>query len=212
MKKMSIRILSGEFIKEQVAPDFFERFEILAIYSIDSEIQTEVCRFRLKEGYEIDEIAKRGCIKEFFLLQSDQHTFTCVMKGEFPKEIKTFIRTLEIKIEFPIIIENGFIIMSIIGTSAELHAITSTFIENGWKMEILAVENYNPDLNSILHILTDKQRSILIESYNSGYFDHPRRINAGELAEKMGIHKTTFLEHIHRAEKRLISHLILHST
>jgi predicted DNA binding protein len=41
-----------------------------------------------------------------------------------------------------------------------------------------------------------------------GFFDHPRRINAGDLAEKMGMHKTTLLEHIHKAEKRLIGHVL----
>jgi predicted DNA binding protein len=29
----------------------------------------------------------------------------------------------------------------------------------------------------------------------------PRKINAGELAEKMGLHKTTLLEHIHKAKE-----------
>ena len=41
-----------------------------------------------------------------------------------------------------------------------------------------------------------------------GFFDHPRRINSGELAERMGVHKTTLLEHIQKAEKRLIWHIL----
>jgi predicted DNA binding protein len=41
-----------------------------------------------------------------------------------------------------------------------------------------------------------------------GYFDYPRRINAEQLAEKMGMHKTTLIEPIHKAEKRLIGHII----
>ncbi|HPW10619.1 MAG TPA: hypothetical protein PK154_05840 [Methanoregulaceae archaeon] len=31
---------------------------------------------------------------------------------------------------------------------------------------------------------------------------------AGELAEKKGMDKTTLLEHIHKAEKRLIGHIL----
>ena len=56
-------------------------------------------------------------------------------------------------------------------------------------------------------VLTPEQKEILRESYRLGFFGHPRRINAGELAEKMGMHKTTLLEHIHKAEKRLIGHI-----
>jgi predicted DNA binding protein len=46
---------------------------------------------------------------------------------------------------------------------------------------------------------------------NSGYFDHPRKINAGILARKIGMHKTTLLEHLHKAQKRLIGHIIEHT-
>ena len=60
----------------------------------------------------------------------------------------------------------------------------------------------------IFDILTPKPKEILLESYRSGFFDHPRRINAGELAVKMSMHKTTLLEHIHKAEKRLIGHIL----
>ena len=75
-------------------------------------------------------------------------------------------------------------------------------------LEILSVCEYNPYVDGIFDILTPKQKEILLESYRSGFFDHPRKINAGELAEKMGMHKTTLLEHIHKAEKRLIGHIL----
>jgi predicted DNA binding protein len=39
--------------------------------------------------------------------------------------------------------------------------------------------------------LTGKQKEILLHAYNNGYFDHPRKVNAGELAKKVGMHKTT---------------------
>jgi len=208
---MSIRIPSDVFTMGKNAPEFFERIEVLAIYSIDSKVQTEVCRFRLNEGYTVDEIVKCGCIKEFIVLKRDLRNFTCIIKGEFPREIKKLIRTFDIKFEFPIIMEKGFSFISIIGTSSELQAIIAVFNEKGWNVEILTIEDYDPHISGIFNILTDKQRDILIESFNNGYFDQPRRINAGELAEKMGMHKTTFLEHIHKAERRLISHLISHS-
>jgi predicted DNA binding protein len=70
------------------------------------------------------------------------------------------------------------------------------------------VSDYNPHISGIFDILTPRQKGILLESYCQGYFDHPRRVNAGELAEKMGMHKTTLLEYIYKAEKRLIGHIL----
>jgi len=80
--------------------------------------------------------------------------------------------------------------------------------QNGWGLGILPVCDYNPHVNGIFDVLTPGQKEILRESYRVGFFDHPRRMNAGELAEKMGLHKTTLLEHIHTAEKRLIGHIL----
>jgi predicted DNA binding protein len=88
----------------------------------------------------------------------------------------------------------------------------STFVKDaakkGWGLEILSVCDYTPGASGIFDLLTPKQKEILLESYRSGFFEHPRKINAGELAEKMGMHKTTLLEHIHKAEKRLIGHIL----
>jgi predicted DNA binding protein len=88
----------------------------------------------------------------------------------------------------------------------------STFVndaaEKGWGLEILSVCDYNPEVTGIFDVLTPKQKEILLESYRCGVFDHPCWINAGELAEKMGMHKTPLLEHIHKAEKRLIGHIL----
>ncbi len=61
---------------------------------------------------------------------------------------------------------------------------------------------------SSANLILRKQKEILLQAYNNGYFDQPRKVNAGELAKKAGMHKTTLLEHLHKAEKRLIGHII----
>lgn len=80
--------------------------------------------------------------------------------------------------------------------------------EFGWGFEILSVQKYDPlDLNAFSK-LTKKQKEILLHAYDNGYFDHPRKINADQLARKIGIHKTTLLEHLHKAENQVIRNLI----
>lgn len=75
-------------------------------------------------------------------------------------------------------------------------------------MEILAVHDYNPLVSGLLDELTEKQRGILKAAYRYGYFDHQGKIDAGKLAEKIGVHKTTLLEHLHKAEKRLVGRML----
>ncbi|MDF1532237.1 MAG: helix-turn-helix domain-containing protein, partial [ANME-2 cluster archaeon] len=80
--------------------------------------------------------------------------------------------------------------------------------ENGWTLKILSVEQYDPHISSALNMLTEKQSAILQLAYRSGYFDRPRKITAEELARKVGLHKSTLLEHLRKAEKRVIGNVI----
>jgi predicted DNA binding protein len=95
-----------------------------------------------------------------------------------------------------------------VGEPEDFHEFVSDAKEQGWGLDVLSVCDYNPHVDAIFDVLTPKQKEILLESYRRGFFDHPRRINASQLAERMGMHKTTLLEHIHKAEGRLIGHIL----
>ncbi|MEM0216536.1 MAG: helix-turn-helix domain-containing protein [Candidatus Bathyarchaeia archaeon] len=53
-------------------------------------------------------------------------------------------------------------------------------------------------------ILTEKQERLLWLAFKSGFFDYPRRIEARELAAKLGVKSSTFSEICRRALKRLV--------
>ena len=52
--------------------------------------------------------------------------------------------------------------------------------------------------------LTKKQRRALALAHHNRYYDIPRGIDLGKLASMMGINKSTFREHLTRAEKKII--------
>jgi predicted DNA binding protein len=56
--------------------------------------------------------------------------------------------------------------------------------------------------------LTERQREVLTTAYEAGYFDHPKGANAGEVAESLGIDRSTFSEHIAAAQRKLLSTLL----
>lgn len=56
--------------------------------------------------------------------------------------------------------------------------------------------------------LTEKQREVLETSYRMGYFENPRRSNAGEIAAELGIAASTFTEHLVAAQQKLLDTLI----
>jgi len=187
--------------------DMVERFEVISMFNFTSAAHTEVCNITLTDGINIEDI-KGDFITDLIILRNEGRDYTCLVKGMFSDEISGFIGKFDLKLEYPIIFEGGTCQFSMVGSSEELFNIVKAARENGWGFEVLSVQKYDPHVSSVFSALTGKQKEILLHAYNNGYIDHPRKINADELARKVGIHKTTLLEHLHKAQKRLIGHII----
>lgn len=56
--------------------------------------------------------------------------------------------------------------------------------------------------------LTRRQREVLETSFELGYFDHPREANAGEVADALGINRSTFREHLAAAQRKLLKAVV----
>jgi hypothetical protein len=207
MKKMAVRLSADIFDYCKSYGQVIERFEVISLFNLAGDLHSEVCRFTIKEGIPVDQI-QCNYVSNLIVLQNRGREYTCLVRGKFSDDITRFLQTYGSKFEPPVVFENDCLSFSMVGDPEDFSTFVKDAAEKGWGLEILSVCDYNPRVSGIFDILTPKQKEILRESYRRGYFDHPRRINAGELAEEMGMHKTTLLEHIHKAEKRLIGHLL----
>lgn len=85
-------------------------------------------------------------------------------------------------------------------------------------------EQYDVDVRRLLHPplegrpeerrfvnrgkLTERQLEALRTAYEAGYFERPRRTNATEVAEKLGISRSTFAEHLAAAQRKLFEDVL----
>jgi len=53
--------------------------------------------------------------------------------------------------------------------------------------------------------LTDRQREVVRAAFEAGYYEWPREATGAEVAAELGISSATFSEHIHAAERKLLS-------
>jgi len=62
-------------------------------------------------------------------------------------------------------------------------------------------------LQQLLFKLTPAEKEALFTAYELGYFEQPRIHSSNEVAKHLGISRVTFLEHLRKAEKKIISFL-----
>ena len=61
---------------------------------------------------------------------------------------------------------------------------------------------------SYLATLTSKQREVLVTAYRFGYYDVPRRGDSSRIAKALHLGKSTAVEHLRKAEKRLLDRVM----
>lgn len=52
--------------------------------------------------------------------------------------------------------------------------------------------------------LTDRQLEALRTAHEAGYFDVPKGANAGDVADELGVSRSTFLAHLNKAQSKLL--------
>ncbi|MDW7538346.1 helix-turn-helix domain-containing protein [Haloferax volcanii] len=55
--------------------------------------------------------------------------------------------------------------------------------------------------------LTDRQRESLEVAYRTGYFERPKRRSAAEVAEAIGVSRSTFTQHLRAAHRKVFAEL-----
>jgi len=63
-------------------------------------------------------------------------------------------------------------------------------------------------MGDLRRALTEKQREALELAFYSGYFERPREHNTTEVAEKLGVSRPTFSQHLRAGERKLLAQLL----
>lgn len=56
--------------------------------------------------------------------------------------------------------------------------------------------------------LTTRQQEVLATAHEMGYFEHPRTANATQVADELGINRSTFAEHLSAAQSKLLDAIL----
>lgn len=200
---------------DQILSNTVESIELLELLKIDFErgYKLFVAKITMKEGYTLDDLFLLEGAKIISIIGNENNKYICLIRGAshlnlFEKYKKMSEKSeLNIKWDTPTIITHDKFIFSIIGENDSIQNLLKGFKIFG-EINKISIQKTNYEKQSILSCLTNKQQEILITALKSGYYNYPREIDSEKLSIKVGISKSTIIEHLRKAENRLISYII----
>ncbi len=118
---------------------------------------------------------------------------------------------------FPNMIENGWAYHRlIIFKHGDFEELLKRFDNSGWHYKILRKTPFDGFISSSLTMsadalfsgLTEKQMEAVLAAHRYGYYNLPRASDVKAIAAKERVPRTTFQEHLMKAENKLVSALI----
>jgi hypothetical protein len=107
-----------------------------------------------------------------------------------------------IPLEMPFTIQDGTAFWEVTAPSDRLSELGSQLETFGISFTVEAIQQRIDDED----LLTERQQRLLLAAIDHGYYDTPRDCSLTELAESVGIAKSTASETLHRAEEKVVKH------
>ena len=220
MRKAIIEIEFTDQMKEIVKINAvllkIESIELIEYLKIDFEkgLKVVLSNITMKEGYLIDDVDLSDVAEILSILKRDGNKYTCLIKGQPPfgknQDLRELAKKFDLNIIWttPSILTQDKMVLSVIGTNEELQKFLKA-IKLAGNIKQISFQEANFEWQSILSCLTEKQKEVIIEAKKMGYYNYPRKIDTDKLAQKVGISKSTAIEHLRKAESRIICNILV---
>ena len=177
-------------------------------------IKIALVNITLKEGNQIEDLdLMSGIVLSVIKANEEKNEYICLIKSQPPLKLFNKFKflakkfDLNLKWDVPTVFTEEKMVFSVIGEEESL----KKFIRNIKIMgKIIQISFQEPVFtgHSVMECLTDKQKEIILAAKNNGYYEYPRKVDTEDLAKKIGISKSTTVEHLRKAENRIISHIL----
>lgn len=219
MRKLTIEFKPNKSFKkmtEQYLPfDKLKSIEVLELLRWDSAkgIKLVLAEITMKDEYSIEDFILPPGSEIISILQHNKNKYICLLKGKLTHRLIEVIKQMMNKSDLNLILDTPNIsskerfVMSLIGDQQSL----TSFIEGIKKIGTIVKTSFLKPVyqgNNLLSCLTNKQKEILIQAKNFGYYEYPRKINSEQLAKHINLGRATVIEHIRKAESRIMNQIL----
>jgi DNA-binding CsgD family transcriptional regulator len=194
-----------------------ERVEVLdalRCFKCDTQGLAIICRLRLKDrNMNIQDLLMgEGLLTNIELLYKEKDDSLVVFiegRSCVPKPPKDIKQPKMLMTRPPDFLDVDRMKVEMVGKENEIKKLLH--YANKWgdnSFKILGLTSIDAKGESLLSKLTPRQRQILLAAYALGYYEVPRRISSDDLSMHLDLDKSTVVEHLRKAERKLIGAII----
>ncbi|MFX0206885.1 MAG: helix-turn-helix domain-containing protein [Candidatus Hodarchaeota archaeon] len=215
MRKVTVEF-STDLLSQFFPKAFFEtchRVEAKAIlkYDLGKGVKVVASEIEMRPNFTLDDliIPPKVNLTILDVITKSKNEYVCIIKTEYRDETLEFGKWFDLKniiFDLPASITEKKFTFSFIGDTETIKELLQ-IIETLGPIKISSVQNYPFSDIDLLSSLTERQKEIISLAKTTGYYDIPRKISTEDLSEKLGISKSTLIEHIRKAESRIVSSL-----
>jgi len=213
MRKIIIEMNPG-LVSKVLQRNFFENLEYIegkALLKLDFEqgVKIGICDIKMRNGCTLQEFEGPHGFEILNILKEENNKYTCLVKIKYKSNLLRVLKLFHVEniiYDLPFIVSEEKIVFAFIADSKTLKKLLQIvkplgFIKN-ISFQKVAFSEY-----TALSCLTERQKEVVIAAKKHGYYEFPRRITPEELSKELGISKATTIEHLRKAENRIISHI-----
>ncbi|RLF98010.1 hypothetical protein DRN58_07760 [Thermococci archaeon] len=215
MQKIIIE-MNPRLASKFVPKNFFETIEYIegkSLLRLDFEkgVKIGICDIKMNSEFELKDLKAPYGFTIINILREDKNKYTCLVKIEYKSNLMKILKLFHVEniiYDLPFIISKEKIVFAFIGENENLKKLFKIIKPLGF-IKNIHFQKIEFSEYDTLSCLTERQREIIITAKKNGYYEMPRKITTEELSRKLGISKATLIEHLRKAENRIISYILV---
>jgi HTH DNA binding domain len=190
-----------------------EILEGLRCFKCDLESIVLICRIKLKDKrMNVKDLIGKGLLTNIETLYKEKDGSEVVFiegRLRIPRQLPKGARLPKLIVARPPdFLDVDRMKVEVLGRERDVKKILQNASRWSNTYKILGLTSIDKKEEPLLSKLSMKQRQALLTAFALGYYDVPRRISSDDLSRHLNVDKSTVVEHLRKAEKKLIGSII----
>ena len=189
-----------------------EVLDALRCFKCDLEGLAVICRIKLKDkSMNVKDLIGKGLLTNIELLYKEKDGSEVVFiegRLRIPQLPKDARLPKLLVARPPDFLDIDRMKVEVAGKETDIKKILQNASRWSNTYKILGLTPIDKEEEPLISKLSMKQRQALLTAFALGYYDVPRRISSEELSRHLNADKSTIVEHLRKAEKKLLDGII----